>query len=90
MSNTPPLKVYIKPGCPWCVDAIAFLRREEIDFEEIDVIGNPEKFAEMREISGQTYAPTLSMQTDEGDVILADFDVGELKEFFAEHGIETS
>ncbi|MDF1862844.1 MAG: glutaredoxin family protein [Verrucomicrobiales bacterium] len=88
MTESPELKVYIKPGCPWCVEAVAFLRKEEIDFEEIDVIGNPDKFREMQEISGQTYAPTLSMHTDGGDAILADFDVGELKEFFTEHGVE--
>jgi hypothetical protein len=43
----------------------------------------------METLSGQTYAPTMLMKTDEGEeVVLADFDVDELKAFFAKHGIE--
>jgi len=36
----PELKVYVKPGCPWCVQAVAFLRDAGFDFEEIDVISD--------------------------------------------------
>ena len=82
-ANSPELKVYIKPGCPWCVDAVAYLKRKGIAFEEIDVISDPEMYAEMRSLSGQSCAPTLTY----GDLMLADFDVGEMKAFFAEHGI---
>lgn len=79
----PKLTVYLKPGCPWCVDAVAYLDREGFEYEGIDVISNPEKFAEMRELSGQSCAPTLIY----GDLLLADFDVGEMEGFFEEHGI---
>ena len=41
MSAEPELKVYIKPGCPWCVDAIAYLKKDGFTFTEIDVIANP-------------------------------------------------
>ena len=82
--SDPFLKVYIKPGCPWCVDAVAFLKREGFEFREVDVIANPDQFEEMRKISGQTYAPTLTY----GDLLLADFDVEQLKEFLFENGIE--
>jgi monothiol glutaredoxin len=85
----PELKVYVKPGCPWCVQAVAFLRDAGFDFEEIDVTSDRERFAEMETLSGQTYAPTMLMKTDEGEeVVLADFDVNELKAFFTKHGIE--
>ncbi len=78
------LKVYIKPGCPWCVDAVAYLNQNGFDFVEIDVISNPDKFDEMRQLSGQSCAPTLTL----GDLMLPDFDVDEMKTFFAEHDIE--
>lgn len=77
------LTVYLKPGCPWCVDAVAYLDREGFTYEGVDVIANPDKYTEMREISGQSCAPTLTY----GDLLLADFDVDEMKEFFEEHGI---
>lgn len=83
MSDSPELVVYSKPGCPWCVDAIAYLNRERYAFEEIDVISNPDQFEEMRRLSGQSCAPTLTF----GELLLADFDVDEMKEFFEEHGI---
>lgn len=80
----PSLKVYLKPGCPWCVEAVAYLDREGFEYEGIDVIGNPEKFDELRQISGQTFAPTLTY----GDLLLADFDVSEMVAFFDKHGIK--
>ena len=78
------MRVYIKPGCPWCVDAIDYLKREGYEFEEIDVIANPDQFDEMRRISGQSCAPTMTL----GDLLLADFGVDELKDFIAEHDLQ--
>ena len=77
------MKVYIKPGCPWCVDAVAWLKREGYEFEEIDVIANPASFDEMLQISGQSCAPTMTV----GDLLLADFGVPELELFVEEHEI---
>mgnify|MGYP001235461477 CR=1 FL=1 len=83
MSSENQLIVYIKPGCPWCVDAVAYLKREGFTFEEVDVMSDPEQYCYMQKISGQTCAPTLTC----GDLILADFDVDEMTEFFNEHNI---
>lgn len=84
MSTKPELKVYIKPGCPWCVDAVAWLKRNGYRFESIDVYADPAKFEEMRRLSGQGKAPTLTY----GDLLLADFGVDELVPFLREHSIE--
>lgn len=78
------MNVYIKPGCPWCISAVAHLKNEGYDFREIDVISNDEAMEKMEELSGQTFAPTLTY----GDLILADFGVPELEAFLDEHGIE--
>ena len=80
----PQMKVYIKPGCPWCISAIAWLENEGYDFTKIDVINSTEAFDEMIEISGQTLAPTMTY----GSLILADFGVPELEKFIEENGIE--
>lgn len=81
------LKVYIKPGCPWCVDAVDWLTRRNYAFEEINVFGDPRDFDRMRQISSQSKAPTL--ETDEG-LVLPDFDVKQLEKFLKLHSISPS
>ncbi len=77
------LIVYIKPGCPWCVDAEAWLTREGYSYEAVNVNADPAEFEKMRKLSGQSCAPTLTF----GELMLADFDVGEMEAFFDKHGI---
>lgn len=84
MSAKPELKVYVKPGCPWCTEAVAWLKQAGYDFCVLDVIADPALFDEMRRLSGQGRAPTLTY----GDLLLADFGVDELVPFLREHGIE--
>ncbi len=75
--------VYVKPGCPWCVDVISYLKEGEYDFKEVDVNSDPAAFAKMRELSGQTGAPTMTV----GDLLLADFGVEELVPFLEKNGL---
>ncbi len=84
MSAKPELKVYIKPGCPWCIDVVAWLRKAGYEFRLLDVFAEPALFEEMKRLSGQSSAPTMTY----GDLLLADFGVDELVPFLREHGIE--
>ena len=77
------MKVYIKPGCPWCIGATAHLLNEGYKFKQIDVLNSEGAMNEMVAISGQTFAPTLTL----GDLMLADFGVPELTAFLDEHNI---
>lgn len=76
-------KLYIKPGCPWCVEAVDFLKRKKIEVETIVVSGNPVAMAEMKKISGQTKAPTLDWHGE----VLADFGVEELIPFLRKRSV---
>ena len=78
------LNLYVKPWCPWCIQAVAWLRQRGYAFHEIDVLSDAAAYARMREISGQSLTPTLEI----GDLILPDFDVRQLEKFLAEHRIE--
>ncbi len=78
------MRVFIKPGCPWCVEAIRWLQSNGYEFEEVNVSADRAAFDEMKELSGQTKAPTLVM--DDG-LMLADFGVDELIPFLEENGI---
>lgn len=78
------MRVFVKPGCPWCVDAIRWLTSQGYEFKEVDVRADPAAFDEMQRLSGQTKAPTLV--TDDG-LVLADFGVDELIPFLEKNGM---
>ncbi|HAW97139.1 MAG TPA: NrdH-redoxin [Opitutae bacterium] len=73
MVNEPIL--YVKQGCPWCVDALDYFARKEIEMEVVDVRTDPSRMNELLEISGQSKTPTLK----HGDFVVADFDLDEFE-----------
>lgn len=76
--------LYIKPGCPWCEEAIAFLDEHGIPYRRMDVIADGYARAEMERKSRQTKAPTL----DWGGKILADFGLDELVVFLRAQNVK--
>jgi len=78
------MKVFIKPGCPWCIEATRWLESNGYEFNEVDVTADPAAFDEMQRLSSQNKAPTLVMQDG---LILADFGVEELVPFLNENDI---
>lgn len=70
--------LYIKRGCPWCIDAENWLTQREIAYKAVDVLSNSAAFTQMKQLSGQTKAPVLV--TGDGRV-LADFGAEELPGF---------
>lgn len=81
MSDLPIL--YIKPGCPWCDDVVAFLAKKKIAVKVMIVSGNRETMQEMIDLSGQSKAPTLDWHGE----VLADFGVEELVPFLKQRNI---
>ena len=51
--------VYTVPWCPYCRMAVQLLREKGVAFEEIDVDGNREKRAWLREVTGQSTVPQV-------------------------------
>ena len=74
------VKLFIKPYCGWCRQAIRWLQSHGIPHETLDVEANHEAMLEMMEKSGQTLAPVIEVD----GAILADFDTEELAKFWAE------
>lgn len=72
MSRRPIL--YIKPGCPWCREAVAYFQHNGVDYDVRDVTRSSSDYKRMIEISGQTLTPTLEYD----DFVVADFSVNEL------------
>ena len=78
MSKLPIL--YIKRGCPWCREAMAFFQKHAIEVDLRDVNLSSQNMQRMIEVSGQTKTPTLEY----GDFVVADFSVEELMDELAE------
>jgi glutaredoxin len=72
------IRLFIKPYCPWCHQAVAWLDAHGVKYETLDVIADSKAFTEMVNLSGQRFAPVL----DAGGQILADFGPEELAEFW--------
>jgi monothiol glutaredoxin len=69
------VRLFIKPGCPWCDEAIEWLDARQIQYETLDVIRNAAARAEMLELTGQTRAPSVEWDGH----VLADFGADELE-----------
>lgn len=70
--NNSPL-LYIKPTCPWCIEALDYFKTKGVKVEIVDITKDSEGHNRMREVSGQGYVPTFH----HGDFIVADFDTQE-------------
>jgi glutaredoxin 3 len=81
---TPEITLYSREWCSWCIDAKEYLAERGYTFSMIDVGQDREAYAEMRELSDQTYVPTLVA----GEQVLANFDTDQLEKFLREHRIE--
>ena len=76
--------LYIKQGCPWCVDALEYFKQISLKLEVVDVIQNPSKMKDLMEYSGQNKTPTLK----NGNFVVKDFDIEEFKQAMLENPVE--
>jgi glutaredoxin 3 len=77
------IRLFSREWCSWCIDAKDYLTEHGYKFTEIDVGQDRAAYEEMKELSDQTYVPTLVV----GDDVLANFDTDQLEKFLREHGI---
>ena len=72
------VRLFIKPFCGWCSQAMDWLEDQGIPHEVIDVIEDEKAYDEMYHLSGQSLAPVI----DVDGRILADFGPRELAAFW--------
>jgi len=77
--NAEPVRLFIKPWCPWCDRAMRWLDERGIRYQTLDVTADPSARAEMRRLSGQDRAPVLVV----GGRVLADFGPEQLPAFWS-------
>ena len=72
------VRLFIKPYCPWCRQAMDWLDDHSVPHTVLDVISDRHAYDEMFRLSGQTLAPVIDVDGE----VLADFGVRELAEFW--------
>ena len=72
------VRLFIKPFCGWCAQAMDWLDDHDIEYEVLDVIADEKAYDEMHRLSGQTLTPVI----DVDGRILADFGARELAAFW--------
>lgn len=77
------IRLFCREWCSWCIDAKDYLTERGYQFTEIDVGQDRAAYEEMKELSDQTYVPTLVV----GDEVLANFDTDQLEKFLRAHDI---
>jgi glutaredoxin 3 len=56
----PPVKIYTKPWCPYCIAAKELLNEKGVSFTEIDIMGKADKRDEMiAKARGRTTVPQI-------------------------------
>jgi glutaredoxin 3 len=78
------IRLFIKPYCGWCHEAVDWLDERGIQYETLDVTNDAAARKEMFQLSGQTRAPTIEVDGE----ILADFDTGQLEKFWERLGLK--
>ena len=78
--NAERIRLFIKPYCGWCHEAIEWLDAHGIKYETLDVISDSVARKEMFQLSGQTLAPVIDVDGE----VLADFDTTQLERFWNE------
>ncbi len=73
------IRLFIKPGCPWCDEAMDWLNARGISYSRLNVNADAAAREEMRQLTGQTKAPSIDVDGH----ILADFGADELEAWWS-------
>ncbi len=76
--NPTSIRLFIKPFCGWCHEAIEWLDSNGVAYTRLDVTNDQDAWNEMVELTGQSKAPCIDVDGE----ILADFDIDELEAFW--------
>lgn len=72
------IRLFVKPGCPWCEEATDWLDEHGLQYEVLDITKDATARDEMHELTGQTRTPSI----DVDGKVLFDFGADELEEWW--------
>ena len=82
MAEAPSIVAYLKPVCGWSNSVRETFDKYGLQYEDKDIINNPEIYAEMVQKSGQPLSPCVEINGH----MLADVDGEEVEAWMAENG----
>lgn len=71
------IKAYLKPQCGWSRGVRAILAKYNLEYQDIDIINNPDNYAEMVQLSGQPLSPCVEID----GIMLADVSGEEVENY---------
>tara|TARA_Y100001934_G_scaffold270007_1_gene354245 strand:- start:1224 stop:1577 length:354 start_codon:yes stop_codon:yes gene_type:complete len=71
------IKAYLKPHCGWSMGVRAIMDKYSLEYADLDIVNNPEVYAEMVEKSGQPLSPCVEVD----GVMLADVSGEEVENY---------
>ena len=83
MADAPNIVAYLKPVCGWSNSVRETFAKYGLQYEDKDIINNPEIYAEMVQKSGQPLSPCVEINGQ----MLADVDGGEVETWLIENGV---
>lgn len=76
---------YLKPQCGWSMGVRAIMKKYGLDYEDRDIINNPDQYAEMVEKSGQSLSPCVEID----GTMLADVSGDEVESYLLAQNLVT-
>jgi glutaredoxin len=83
MAEAPSIVAYLKPVCGWSNSVRETFAKHGLQYEDKDIINNPEIYAEMVQKSGQPLSPCVEINGH----MLADVDGEEVETWMVENGV---
>ena len=83
MSEAPQIVAYLKPVCGWSNSVRETFSKYNLQYEDKDIINNPEIYAEMVQKSGQPLSPCVVVNGQ----VLADVSGEEVETWLLENSI---
>jgi glutaredoxin-related protein len=83
MSPKIEIQAYLKPHCGWSMGVRAIMEKYDLEYTDLDIINNPDIYAEMVEKSGQNLSPCVEVN----GVMLTDVSGEEVEEYFLKNDL---
>ena len=83
MAEDPKIVAYLKPVCGWSNSVRETFAKYRLEYEDKDIINNPDIYAEMVQKSGQPLSPCVEINGQ----MLADVSGEEVEAWLVENGV---
>ena len=83
MAEDPKIVAYLKPVCGWSNSVRETFAKYRLEYEDKDIINNPDIYAEMVQKSGQPLSPCAEINGQ----MLADVSGEEVEAWMVENGV---